>query len=117
MAPTLVEKDGHVVLVLGSPGGSRIITAVLETIINVVDYGMSPAQAVEAPRLHYQGQPDKLFYERSGLPPETVAALVDRGYALVAQKPWGAVELIAADKGKLFGVSDSRRPGGAAIGN
>ncbi len=117
MAPSLIEKGGHVVLVLGSPGGSRIITTVLETIINIIDYGLSPAQAVEAPRLHYQGRPDTLFYERGGLPPETIAALVDRGYALAAQKPWGAVELIAAEKGKLYGISDSRRPGGAAIGN
>ena len=116
MAPTVVEKDGHVVLVLGSPGGSRIITTVLETLSNIVDYGMSPAQAVAAPRLHYQGQPDKLIYERGGLSPETIATLVDTGYALAAQKPWGAVELIAKDKGRFLGVNDGRRPGGAAIG-
>jgi gamma-glutamyltranspeptidase / glutathione hydrolase len=116
MAPSLVEKGGHVVLVLGSPGGSRIITTVFETIMNIVDFGMSPAEAVAAPRLHYQGQPDKLFYEHGGLPPDTIAALVDAGYTLAAQKPWGAVELIAMDKDRLYGVSDGRRPGGAAIG-
>ena len=116
MAPTVVERDGRVVLVLGSPGGSRIITTVLETLSNIVDYGMSPAQAVATPRLHYQGQPDKLIYERGGLSPETIATLVDNGYALAAQQPWGAVELIATDKGRLLGVSDGRRPGGAAIG-
>jgi gamma-glutamyltranspeptidase / glutathione hydrolase len=116
MAPTLVEKNGHVVLVLGSPGGSRIITTVLETIMDIVDYGMSPAQAVAAPRLHYQGHPDQVFYERGGLAPDTIAALIDRGYALVAQKPWGAVELIAAEENRFYGVSDSRHPGGAAIG-
>jgi gamma-glutamyltranspeptidase/glutathione hydrolase len=116
MAPTVVERDGHVVLALGSPGGSRIITTVLETLSNIVDYGMSPAQAVAAPRLHYQGQPDKLIYERGGLSPETIATLVDNGYALAAQKPWGAVELIAKDKGRFLGVNDGRRPDGAAIG-
>jgi gamma-glutamyltranspeptidase / glutathione hydrolase len=116
MAPSLVEKDGRVVLVLGSPGGSRIITTVLETLSNIIDYGMSPAQAVAAPRLHYQGQPDKVFYERGGLPSATVAALSERGYTLVVQKPWGAVALIAAGEGRFFGVSDGRHPGGAAIG-
>ncbi len=79
MAPTLVEKDGRVFLVLGSPGGSRIITAVLETIMNIVDYGMAPQAAVDAPRFHYQGLPDKVFYERSALSPDTIATLRGKG--------------------------------------
>jgi gamma-glutamyltranspeptidase / glutathione hydrolase len=116
MAPTLVEKDGHVLLVLGSPGGSRIITTVLETILDIVDYGMTPQQAVEAPRLHYQGLPDEIAYERSGLTQETAAALTGIGYRLVEQRPWGAVELIAIGNGRLYGVNDPRRPAGAAIG-
>jgi gamma-glutamyltranspeptidase/glutathione hydrolase len=116
MAPTLVEKDGRVLLVLGSPGGSRIITAVLETILNIVDYGMAPQPAVEAPRLHYQGLPDEVAYEREGLMPETVAALTGMGYKLAEQRPWGAVELIAIANGRLYGASDPRRPAGAAIG-
>jgi gamma-glutamyltranspeptidase / glutathione hydrolase len=117
MAPTLVERDGRLVLVLGSPGGSRIITTVLETLVNIIDYNMSSAEAVAAPRVHYQGQPDRIFYERGGLPAQTIAALTDAGYRLSVQKPWGAVELIAADHSRLYGVSDGRRPGGAAIGN
>jgi gamma-glutamyltranspeptidase/glutathione hydrolase len=116
MAPTLVEKDGRVLLVLGSPGGSRIITAVLETILNIVDYGMAPQQAVEAPRLHYQGLPDEVAYEREGLMPQTVAALTGMGYKLAEQRPWGAIELIAIANGRLYGASDPRRPAGAAIG-
>jgi gamma-glutamyltranspeptidase / glutathione hydrolase len=116
MAPTLVEKNGQIVLVLGSPGGSRIITIVLETLCNIIDYGMPAAAAVGAPRLHYQGRPDRLYYERGGLPPETIATLTDRDYTLTAQKPWGAVELIAADQPHFYGVNDSRRPGGAAVG-
>jgi gamma-glutamyltranspeptidase/glutathione hydrolase len=116
MAPTLVEKDGRVLLVLGSPGGSRIITAVLETILNIVDYGMAPQQAVEAPRLHYQGLPDEVAYERTGLMPETVAALRGLGNKLAEKRPWGAVELIAIANGRLYGASDPRRPAGAAIG-
>ncbi len=116
MAPTLLEKDGRVFLVLGSPGGSRIITIVLETIMNVIDYGMAPQQAVDAPRFHFQGLPNKLFYERSGLAPDTVARLGHIGYKLVAQKPWGATELIELWNGRLWGASDSRRPDGAAVG-
>ncbi len=117
MTPTVVEKDGKVVLVLGSPGGPRIITAVLETIMNIVDYGMTPQQAVEAPRLHHQWLPDTVYYERGGLFPETAAALAGMGYKLVEQRPWGAVELIAVGEGgRLQGVSDPRRPAGAAVG-
>jgi gamma-glutamyltranspeptidase / glutathione hydrolase len=116
MAPTIVERDGRVVLVLGSPGGSRIITTVLDPLVNLIDYGMSAADAVAASRVHYQGEPDRIFYERGSLPAETIAALTDAGYTLAAQKPWGAVELIAAADGRLCGVSDARRPGGAAVG-
>ena len=116
MSPTLVEKDGRVVLVLGSPGGSRIITTVLETIMNIVDFGMAPQEAVDAPRLHHQWRPDEVYYERSGLPPETVKPLAEMGYKLVEQRPWGAVELIEIANGRLYGASDSRRPAGAAIG-
>ena len=116
MAPTLVEKDGKVVLVVGSPGGARIITTVLETIMNIVDYGMAPQAAVDAPRLHFQGQPDKLFSERFGLSPDTAAILSGMGYKLVEQKPWGATELIEVANGRLYGANDSRRPAGAAIG-
>jgi gamma-glutamyltranspeptidase / glutathione hydrolase len=116
IAPMLVEKDGRVVFVLGSPGGSRIITTVLETIINIADYGMAPREAVDAPRFHHQGQPDQVFFEHSGLPPETVKQLAEKGYRLVEQRPWGAVELIAITNGRLLGVNDSRRPAGAAIG-
>ncbi len=116
MAPSLVEKDGQVFLVLGSPGGSRIITTVLETIINVVDYGMGPQQAVDAPRFHFQGLPDKVFYERSGLSSDTIATLAHMGCKLVAQRPWGATELIEIGNGRLWGANDSRRPDGAAVG-
>jgi gamma-glutamyltranspeptidase / glutathione hydrolase len=116
MSPTLIEKDGRIFLVLGSPGGSRIISTVLETIINIVDYGMGPQEAVDAPRLHHQWLPDEVAYERSGLPPDTNAALAGMGYKLVEQRPWGAVELIEIANGRLYGASDSRRAAGAAVG-
>jgi gamma-glutamyltranspeptidase/glutathione hydrolase len=116
MAPTIVEKDGKVVLTLGSPGGSRIITTVFETLIDIIDYGMTPQAAVAAPRFHHQGFPNVVYYERGGLSPEAVSGLQARGYKLVEQRPWGAVELIAEDNGRLVGVSDPRRPSGAAVG-
>jgi gamma-glutamyltranspeptidase/glutathione hydrolase len=103
--------------VLGSPGGPRIITAVLETLMNLVDFGMTPADAVAAPRFHQQYLPDTMFYETNGLPPPTRSALTAMGYALKEQPPWGAVELIAiAPDGTLIGVNDPRRPAGAALG-
>ncbi|MBV8505174.1 MAG: gamma-glutamyltransferase [Alphaproteobacteria bacterium] len=116
MAPTLVERDGKVVLVLGSPGGSRIITAVLETIMNIVDHGMAVQEAVDAPRLHHQAQPEDIYFERSGLSPDVVTQLTAMGYKLVEQRPWGAVELIEIDDRRLRGASDSRLPAGAAAG-
>ena len=139
MAPTIVTKDGKVFLVLGSPGGSRIITITLLAFMNIVDYGMGPQEAVDAPRLHQQWLPDEVFYEPYGLSPDTVALLEGMGYKLVEQSPWGAAELIemgslaaaargpassgndAALSGKLlpgliYGANDDRRPAGEAIG-
>jgi gamma-glutamyltranspeptidase/glutathione hydrolase len=116
MAPTLVERDGRVVLVLGSPGGSRIITTVLETIMNMIDHGMAAQEAVDAPRLHHQSQPPDVFFERSGLSPEVATQLTEMGYRLVEQRPWGAVELIEIANGRLYGATDRRLPAGAAVG-
>ena len=118
MTPTVIEKDGRPVLVLGSPGGPRITTAALETIVNIIDFGMVPEKAVAAARYHHQWLPDSLYSERGGLRSEVVEALAARGYKLVEQGPWGAVELIAIDAdGRLAGINDPRRPAGAAIGN
>jgi gamma-glutamyltranspeptidase/glutathione hydrolase len=119
MTPTIVSKDGALRLVLGSPGGPRITTSVLETLIALLDHGMAPQAAVDAPRIHHQFLPDTLFYEEGGLSPDTQAALGAMGYRLKAEKPWGAVELIAVDPGpprRLVGVNDKRRPEGAALG-
>lgn len=117
MTPTFVEKDGKPVYVLGSPGGPRITTAVLETVMNLIDFRLPPEAAVAAPRFHHQYLPDALFYEKGGLPPETVTALTGMGHKLVEQAPWGAVELIAIlPDGRLIGVNDPRRPAGAALG-
>lgn len=139
MSPTLVTKDGNIFLVVGSPGGSRIITITLETIMNIVDYGMAPQEAVDAPRIHHQWLPDEVFYEPYGLSPDTMKILNGMGYKLFEQTPWGAAELIeigairalarapnssgsdAALSGKVragfvYGANDNRRPAGAALG-
>ena len=139
MSPTLVSKDGKVLLVLGSPGGSRIITITAETIMNIIDYGMAPQEAVDAPRIHHQWLPDVVFDEAFGLSPDTRELLEKRGYKIVEQIPWGAAELIEAGPaasqikatpssasdsarsgqvlpGFLYGATDDRRPAGAAVG-
>jgi gamma-glutamyltranspeptidase/glutathione hydrolase len=118
MAPAFVERDGRPVFVLGSPGGPRIITAVLETVMNLIDFQMPPDSAVAAPRFHHQYLPDTVFYETGGLPADTQAALAAMGYRLEVQEKWGAVELIAIlPDGRLIGINDPRRPAGAALGN
>jgi gamma-glutamyltranspeptidase/glutathione hydrolase len=94
MAPTIVTKDGHVFLVLGSPGGSRIITITLETALNIIDYGMAPQEAVDAPRLHHQWLPDAIGYEPFALSPDTLKLLGAMGYKIVEQSNWGGAELI-----------------------
>jgi gamma-glutamyltranspeptidase/glutathione hydrolase len=85
--------------------------------MNLVDFGMSPAEAVAAPRFHHQYLPDTVFHESSGLSAETASALTGMGYNLKEQPRWSAVELITiAPDGTLTGVSDPRRPAGAALG-
>ena len=137
MAPSIALRDGRLAMVLGSPGGSRIITAIAETIINQVDYGMTAQEAVDAPRLHMQATPDRIFHEPRALSPDTLTMLHEQGYATEEQSPWGAVACITTDvaaatsrahssgndaaasgdraPGMLDGASDPRRPAGAAI--
>jgi gamma-glutamyltranspeptidase/glutathione hydrolase len=118
MAPTMVFRDGRLVMVTGSPGGSRIITITLESILNVIDHGMNVRQAVDAPRIHFQGLPDVLYAEPRALSPDTAALLKKMGYTIEVQDPWGACEAIAVDPktGVLYGANDDRRPAGLAMG-
>ena len=118
MTPTLVLKDGKPVLVLGTPGGSRIITTVLEIIVNVIDHGMPLQQAVDAPRFHHQWLPDTLAGEPLAFTADTVKALTHMGYHVVDLEPWGtgnAAEAIGiSPSGILTGASDWRAPAGSA---
>jgi gamma-glutamyltranspeptidase/glutathione hydrolase len=96
---------------LGSPGGSTIITTVLQVLMNVVDYGMNLRQAIDAPRIHHQWLPDALCYERSAFSEEVARELKRRGFILADQPGHqGRVEAIMVDpkNGLYLGVSDSR---------
>ncbi|MFT2793332.1 gamma-glutamyltransferase [Serratia sp. T13T92] len=139
MSPTLVTKDNKIFMVLGSPGGSRIITITLQTALNVIDHGMAPQEAVDAPRIHHQWLPDEVYYEQRGVSADTLKILKEMGYKMVEQTPWGAAELILVGlpgaagvspansgndsavsgrvrEGYLYGANDVRRPAGSAVG-
>ncbi len=117
MSPTIVTRDGQLVLVTGSPGGRTIINTVLQTILNVVDFGMNVQEAVDAPRIHHQWLPDVTRYERWGLSPDTLALLRGRGHTLVETRAQGAVSAIFynMEDDVLEGAEDRRRTS-AAVG-
>jgi gamma-glutamyltranspeptidase/glutathione hydrolase len=118
MTPTIVAKDGATVFVTGSPGGPRIISTTLLTILNFVDYGMNVQQAVSAPRIHHQWIPDKLYVEQA-VPEDVIRGLRDRGHTMqVSDWDWGVAQAIAIDPetGWHTGGSDPRS-NGLALGN
>jgi gamma-glutamyltranspeptidase/glutathione hydrolase len=116
MTPTIILSDGRVRLVSGAPGGSRIITTVLQTIVNVLDFEMDALQAVSAPRIHHQWFPPRLYHEYFGLSPDTAEKLQSMGHQLSARDPMCNAQLIVVDplSGKRFGASDPRGMGTAA---
>jgi gamma-glutamyltranspeptidase/glutathione hydrolase len=115
MSPTIVLKDGKPVLVTGSPGGSRIISTVLQVIVNVLDYRMDVAAAVAAPRLHHQWLPDEVRIER-GFADETVAALKAKGHRVVEPLGQTSANSIAVTANGLLGAPDPRTRGAEAAG-
>ncbi len=115
MTPTIVVRDGKPFLVLGAPGGPRIVTAVLQVLLNVIDFRMNVQDAVDAPRFHHQWKPDKLYLE-PGISPDTVAILQDMGHQ-VDYSPGvvlARVNAILSEGGWLQGAADSRWVGKAA---
>jgi gamma-glutamyltranspeptidase/glutathione hydrolase len=117
MTPTIIEKDGKLFMTAGAPGGSRISTAVMQVILNVIDFGMNVQDAIDAPRVHHQWRPDRLSLER-GISPDTVAILKSRGYD-VDYAPGVVLAQVAAivrDGGWLQGGSDGRSAMGKAAG-
>jgi gamma-glutamyltranspeptidase/glutathione hydrolase len=124
MTPTIVvSPEGRLLYVTGSPGGATIITNVFQNISNVVDFGMTVTQAVNAPRLHHQHLPDRIEYELAALPAETIRALEAMGHHLRAHYDPNALyphigdvqAIMVMPDGTLQGASDPRR-GGAAVG-
>jgi gamma-glutamyltranspeptidase/glutathione hydrolase len=110
MTPTIVLKNGKPFLVLGSPGGSTIITSVLQVILNVVDFDMNIQEAVDSPRIHHQWYPDQIFFERRGLPRDVIENLERRGHKLVERVGYqGEVQAILIDEnGVKYGAVDPR---------
>jgi gamma-glutamyltranspeptidase / glutathione hydrolase len=115
MSPTMVLKNGKPVLVTGSPGGSRIISTVLQVIVNVLDYGMDVAAAVAAPRLHHQWLPDEVRIER-GFADETLAALKAKGHRVIEPLGYSSANSIAVTANGLLGAPDPRTRGAEAAG-
>jgi gamma-glutamyltranspeptidase / glutathione hydrolase len=117
MAPTMLLRDGKLFMVVGAPGGSRIPTAILQVILNVVDFGMNVQDAVDAPRFHHQWKPDRISVEH-GISPDTIALLKGMGHQ-IDDAPGVVLAQVAAilnDGGWLQGASDGRSTAGKAAG-
>jgi gamma-glutamyltranspeptidase/glutathione hydrolase len=115
MTPTIVLKDGKPFLITGSPGGSLIITTVLQIITNVIDFGMNISEATDAVRVHHQWLPDELRVEK-GLSEDTIRLLSAMGYKVVTGDTMGSAQSITKIGNFLFRATDPRRPGGLAEG-
>ncbi|MGH7606612.1 MAG: gamma-glutamyltransferase, partial [Gemmatimonadales bacterium] len=116
MTPSIVlDRDGTLLMVVGTPGGPTIITTVAQVILNVLDHGMSLADAVAAPRFHHQALPDVIRYEADGLAESTVEALRAMGHSVTMRRGTsGIVAAIQRTAGGWIGVPDPRYAGGAA---
>jgi len=126
MSPTILSRDGQPVMVVGTPGGSRIITAVLHTILNVVDYGMNIQEAVDAPRFHQQWLPEGTYVENFAFSPDTQKLLLGMGHQFAGAQPANhmAAILVGAPSlggkpvgnNRFYGANDPRRNTGLASG-
>lgn len=124
MAPTIVTKNNRVAMVLGSPGGSRIPTIELSALLGLIDYDLDLRESVVLPRIHEQWAPTPVEVEPGALTEAVARTLEGEGYKIVPHRPWGMLEAILVGHPRLsapqdalvYGVSDPRHPGGAAIG-
>lgn len=115
MSPVIVYRDGQPWLVTGSPGGARIISTVLQAIVNAVDFGLNPAESAALPRVHHQWMPDLLRVEK-GLSPDTLRLLSEMGHDVRVMPVMGRTQTIQIEAGRLLGASDFRNPDGLTAG-
>jgi len=115
MTPVIILKEGQPWLATGTPGGARIITTVLQTVLNTIDFKMNIAEALSMPRVHHQWMPDYLRIER-GISPDTIRILKEKGHDVRVMPTMGRVQTVQTQQGIFFGASDPRNPDGAAIG-
>jgi gamma-glutamyltranspeptidase/glutathione hydrolase len=115
MAPTLVLDGPGTVMATGGQGGSRIITSVLQALVNALDHGMNLAEATLAPRIHHQWLPDRLYIE-DGFSPDTLAKLAEMGHEIEIRRPVATVQSARRAPDGFRGFADPRRPGGLAAG-
>jgi len=109
MTPTILEKDGKLFMVLGSPGGSTIITTVFQTILNVIDWDMNMQEAVNSPRFHHQWLPDEVAAEKESFTPELRKELKDKGYSIIDRNAIGRVDaILVSPNGELTAGADPR---------
>jgi len=118
MTPTIVLRDGKPFMLTGSPGSATIISTTMESIVNVIDFGMNLQQAIDAPRIHHQWYPDVVYVESGLVTPQTQKSLASMGYTFKMRKAIGDDEAILIDprSGLLQGASDPRTPAGLAAG-
>lgn len=116
MTPTIVFNDEKLFLATGGKGGSRIITSVLQVILNVIDHNMSIREAASAPRIHHQWLPDTLYVEKDA-GKELETNLRKKGYKVKRTGPIGSTQSIAKIDGFFLGATDPRHPGGLAQGH
>jgi len=118
MSPVLVSKDGNPYFMTGSPGGSKIISANMQMVLNVLEYGMNIGDAAVAPRIHHQWYPEELLLE-SGISPDTIKLLRQKGHKInftSNSSVMGSLQTVMSKDGQFYGYSDPRRPGAGAVG-
>jgi len=116
MTPTIITNDNGFLMAIGSPGGPRIISTVLQVILNVLEFGMNIQEAVSAPRVHHQWMPDQLFVEPWGISPDAASSLQQMGHSIQCSGYFGDALGVVKDPatGLLYGGIDPRQDGYAA---